>query len=133
MSLTVAGRERDLRLAITDGRLLVRLRNAIDVGAERDHRFAGAPLCDPCGGNTRDATFNFEAVLLQDSGEVFRGLEFLEAEFAEGEQHVDDLLDHLCLSFDRGEGLGFQTFEAWILRLGAQGQWPDHYRGKKSR
>ena len=49
-------------------------------------------LGHPRGRNAGDAGLDREAVLLEDAGEVLLGLEFLEAELAEAEDHVDHLL-----------------------------------------
>ena len=86
------GRAFDQRVAIGDAGLLRGLRDAVDVGAERDDRLAAAPGGHPGGGDAGDAALDREALLLEDAGEVLRGLELLEAEFAEAEHHVVHLL-----------------------------------------
>ena len=53
--LAVTGRAFDHRIVIRDARLLRRLRNAVDVGAERDHRLARSPRRDERGRNAGDA------------------------------------------------------------------------------
>ena len=66
--------------------LLIGAGNAVEIGDESDDGFgAGGPLRpsgDPGGGDTGDAAFDFEAVLFEDGGEVFRGFDFLETAFA---------------------------------------------------
>ena len=55
-----------------------------------------APGRHPRGRNPGDAALDLEAFLLQDSGEIFRRLEFLESELAETEDAVHH---HLRLLF----------------------------------
>ena len=60
----------------------------------------------------RPATFrsNGEAVLLEDVGDVLRGLEFLERELAEAEDRVVHLLREL--------GAGLDAFDGALLQFG---------------
>src|SRR5204863_643792 len=83
VALAVPGCAVDDRIVKCDARLLRRLRDAVDVGAERDDRLARSPPRRPCRRNAGDAALNLEAVLLEDPGEVFRRLELLEAELGE--------------------------------------------------
>src|SRR5947209_4367834 len=96
MTLAVAWRALDDRIVIRDTRLLRRLRNAVDVRADRDHRLATAPRRHPRRGDAGDAAFDLESVLFEDAREVFRRLDLLEAELAEAEHLIDDLLRELA-------------------------------------
>src|SRR5678815_4713023 len=91
----VPRRSLDVRLLVADAGLVPRLRDAVDVGAERDHRLARSPFRDERSGNPRDASLNLEAVLLEQAGQVFGRLDLLHAELTEGEDLVDHLLDRL--------------------------------------
>ena len=66
----VTGRAFDHRIVVGDARLLRRLRDAVDVGAERDHRLARSPRRHQRGRNAGDALLHGEAVLLEDVGQV---------------------------------------------------------------
>ena len=81
--------------AIGHARLLRRLRDAVDVGAERDDRLAAAPGGHPGGRDAGDAALHLEAVLLEHAGEVPRGLDLLHAQLPEAEHRVHHLLRHL--------------------------------------
>ncbi len=100
VAFAVARRPFDERLPISDARLLRGFREAIDVAAERDHRMSGAPPRHPCGRNAGDAALDREAVVFEQSGEIFRRLEFLIGKFAETENGVIDQLRQLapCLN-----------------------------------
>ena len=107
--LPVAGGALDQRLVVGDARFLGRLRDAVDVAAERDHRRAGAPARHPGRGNPRDPLLDLEAVVAEDAGDVAGGLDLLEAEFAEAEDGVHHHLGQLGalggpLVGDRAEG-----------------------------
>src|SRR5205085_3034270 len=80
------------RVMVADARLLRRLRNVVDIGAERDHWLARAPGGGPRRGDAGDPARHLEAVLLEDASEVVARLDFLEAWFAEAEYHVHHLL-----------------------------------------
>src|ERR1700741_293996 len=79
----------DQRIVIRNAGFLRGLWNAIDVRAECDDGLASAPRSDPRGGNAGDALLDLEALFFENAGEVLRGLNFLKAEFAEAENHVD--------------------------------------------
>ena len=113
----VAGRALNERVLVADARLVAGLRDAVDVGAERDHRFAGAPSGDECGRNSGDAALDLEAVLLEDAGEVFRRLDFLHPELAVREDLIDHLLDHLRSRVDLLRGFGLERVELCRARV----------------
>src|SRR5438874_1780389 len=80
-----AARALDQRLAPGDAGYLRRFRQAVDVGAERDHWPARTPARNPAGRQARDVALDREAILLQHIGEILRGLDFLIGELAVGE------------------------------------------------
>ena len=110
----VGGRARDHPCATGDAGLLARLRDPVDVGAERDDRRAAAPFRDPRGGDTGDAAFDLEAVLLEDAREVLRRLDLLHPELAEGEDLIDHLLGHLGLGINGGGEVGLEAVGAGV-------------------
>ena len=81
----VARRAFDDRIVIRDAGLLRRLRNAVDVRAQRDHRLARSPGRHERGRDAGDALLDGEAVLPQDVDQVRLRLDLLEAELAEAE------------------------------------------------
>src|SRR6185436_3638196 len=116
VAFAVSGRAFDHRLVPRDRRLLRRLRDAVDVRAERDHGLARSPRRHERGGNAGDAFLHREAVLLEDVDQVAVGLEFLEAELAVAEDLVDHLLRELRAAFDVGDRFLLQRVE---LRVAA--------------
>ena len=106
VAFAMAGRAFDHGLVPADAGLLGCLRNVVDIGAEGDDGLAGAPGGDPGGGDAGDAALDFEAFLLEDAGEVFGGLEFLEAEFAEAEDAIDHDLRLLLHGIDLAGKVG---------------------------
>ncbi len=115
VALTVPRRAFDDRIVICHARLLRGLRDAVDVGAQRDHRLARPPCGDPRRGNAAKATLHLEAEFLELAGEIARGLQFLEPQLAEAEDRVDHLLrelGHLVDAFDR---LGLLRIEFGVL------------------
>ena len=111
MAFAMARSALDHRRPPGDARLLRGLGNAVYVAAQCDHRTPGAvgPACDPSGRQARSAPLDREAVLLEQVGEVARGLDLLEAELAEAEDHVVDLLSELRARFDAGDGAALQA------------------------
>ena len=107
VALAVAGRAGNEGGAIGHAGLLGRLWNPVDVGTERDHRFARSPACHPRRRNPRNSALDAEAMALEDAGQVPGGLHFLEAELAEAEEAVHDLLDlrGACLDVRERQGL----------------------------
>ena len=102
------GRAFDDRIVIGDAGLLRRLRNAVDVRAERDHRLAGCPRSRPTRSECRDCPRctlkpNFSSC----AGEVLRGLDFLHAQLAEAEHRVHHLLRELGHLVDALDGFLF--------------------------
>ena len=55
-----------------------------------------------------------KAVLAEDSGQVLRRLEFLEAQLAKAEDLVDHLLRHHAHALDVGHCVAFETLDASI-------------------
>ena len=79
VAFAVARRAFDDRIVIRHAGLLRRLRNAVDVGAQRDHGLARSPCGHPRRGNARLAARDREAVLFEDTGQVLRRFNLLEA------------------------------------------------------
>ena len=92
VAFAVPRRALDERIVIRHARLLRALRDAVDVGPERNHRTSRAPLRDPGGWNAGHAILNDEAVVAQQLAEIALRLDFLEADLAEAEDHVVHLL-----------------------------------------
>ena len=103
---TVAGRALDHRLVPPDAGLLRSLRDIVDVGAERDHGLPGAPRRHPRRRNAGDAALDFEALLLENAGEVLRSLVLLESELAEAEDAIDHHLRLLLHAVDLAGEVG---------------------------
>ena len=103
VAFAVAGRALDDGLVPGDAGLLRSLRDIVDVRTQRDHRLAFAPGGQPGGRNAGDAALDLEAFLLQNSGEILGGFEFLEAQLAEAEDAVDH---HLRLLLHAVDGAG---------------------------
>ena len=100
MALAVSRRAIDQRFVTSDARFLRSLGDAVDVGAERDHRLARSPGRHPGRRNARDAAFDREAFLLEDLGQILRGLELLKPQLREAEDHVIHDLASLLHRFD---------------------------------
>src|SRR5207253_2869026 len=100
MTLAVAGGAFDDWIVIGDARLLRRLRDPVDVGADGDYRFARAPGGHPGGRNRRNASLDRESVLLEDAGEILRGFHLLKTELPEAEHLIDHLLRELAHAVD---------------------------------
>ena len=87
----------DDRIVIGDAGLLRRLRDAVDVGAERDDRLARAPARHPRGRNAGQILLHGKAVFPENPGDVLRRLELLKPELAEAEDlivHPRDVFAH---------------------------------------
>ena len=69
VAFAVAGRAIDQGIMVGDAGFLRGLRDAVDVGAERDDRLARTSFCDPCRRDSRHAVFHPEALLLEDARE----------------------------------------------------------------
>ena len=111
VALTVSRSTLDQRLAIRDPRHLRRLRDAIDVAAERDHRAARSPPRDPAARDARHPQLDLESLPFEDAGDVALGFELLEPELAEAEQAVDHLLDEDAAAVDVAAHLVLETLE----------------------
>ena len=94
--------------------LLVGLRNAVDVGAQGDHRRSAAPLCHPRRRDPGHTPFNGEAVLLQHARQILRCLGFLHPEFTEREDLIDHLLCESGAPIDTPDQLGFEDVDAGV-------------------
>ena len=81
-------------------------------------------------GNAGDAALDLEAVLLEDAGEVARGLEFLKAELAETEDRVHHDLRLLLHGIDLPHGVGLHG--RFLLR-GDTGLRPGAAEGNEKR
>ena len=111
----VTRRAFDHRRVVGDTGLLRRLRDAVDVGAEREHRLPGSPARHERGRNARDALLHGEAVLFEDVDQVAVGLGLLEAQLGEAEDLVDHLLGEGLHPIDGRNGLGLQFLGASVL------------------
>src|SRR5438132_660960 len=121
----VAWRALDQRIVVRDARLLRRLRDAVDVGAERQDWLARPPACHPRGRNAGDPFLHGEAVLLQDPREVFRRFDLLEPELAEAEHLIDHLLRELARAVDLGSEILLVLIELRVRsRLRRSLRWP---------
>ena len=110
VTFAVSGRALDHRVVIRDAGLLRSLRDAVDIGTERDHRLAGSPGGHPGGGNPGDAALNVESLGFENSGEVLRGFEFLEAELGEAEDGVHHDLHLIAHAFHLAGEVGLHGF-----------------------
>ena len=59
-------------IVIADAGLLRRLRDIVDIGAERDHRLAFAPTGDPGGRDAGVVALDFETILFEDPAQILR-------------------------------------------------------------
>src|SRR3546814_19426799 len=87
----------DHRLAPRDAGRLARLRDAVDIAAQRDHRAVGAvrPPRGPPRRPTRDVTRDRETFLFEQGGKIPLRLMFLEAALGKAEQFLIDDFRHL--------------------------------------
>ena len=122
VAFAVPRRAFDHRIVIGHARLLRSLRDIVDIGAERDHRLAFAPGGHERGGNAGDAALDLEAFLFEDSGEIFRRLEFLKSELAETEDAVHHHLRLLLHAIDLAGEIGLHRglFLGRCIRLSEQ-------------
>src|SRR6266446_764794 len=65
---------------VADARLLRRLRDVVEVRADRDDGLARSPRRGPRGRDACVRALQLEAVLLEDAGQILRRLELLEPE-----------------------------------------------------
>ena len=114
--LAVAGRPFDQRVVTGDAGLLRRLRDAVDVGPERDDRLARSPRRHERRRDAGDPFLHREAVLLEDVDQVAVGLDLLEPELAVAEDLVDHLLRELRAALDVGDRLLLEGVELGIGR-----------------
>ena len=110
VALAVAGSTLDERVVVRDPGLLGRLRDPVDVAAQRNHGRARTPTRHPGGGDAGDPFLDLEAVVAEDAGDVAGGLDLLEAELAEAEDGIHHHLRQLgalggALVGDRAEGV----------------------------
>jgi hypothetical protein len=101
----------DQLLAVGNAGLLVCLRDAVDVAAERDDGWARAPARYPGGRHAGNAALDGEAVLLQHVSEVVRGLELLVCQLAEAEHGVVHHLRKLAPRFHAFDHARLELFE----------------------
>ena len=99
------------RVAIGDARFLRGLRDAVDVGAERDDRCARAPACDPRGRDAGDPPLDREPVRFENTGDIPLSLELLEPQLAEAEDGVDHLLGEVAPGLDVNPDLLLEVVE----------------------
>ena len=97
-------------LARDDARRLVRARQAVDVGAERDDRMARPVPCDPRRWHAGHRPLHVESFAHQHVGEVALRLDFLEPQLAIAEQLIDHLLREHAPRFDVGDDFLLQRF-----------------------
>jgi len=108
----VAGAAVHHRQPARDARVLRRLRNAVDVGAERNDRLAAAPRGDPRGRDAHEPFLHGEAGAFEHGHQVFRRFDFLKPELGV----TKELVDHLCgrhrARFDALDRIALQAFNA---------------------
>src|SRR5579859_489276 len=92
MAFTVARRSFNDRIVIGHYRLLRSSRNTVDIGDERDDRFAAPIGSNPSGGNACNALLDMKPIFSKDAGDVARRFVFLEAQFTEAKNFVHHLL-----------------------------------------
>ena len=125
VALAVPGRAFDHRRVVGDAGLLRRLRDAVDVGAERDHRLARSPRRHERGRDAGDPLLHGEAVLLEHIDEVAVRLGLLEAELGEAEDGIDHLLGEDLHRLDVSDRVGLEPLGARIiLRRGRRRRTP---------
>ncbi len=112
----------DEGIVIRDAGFLRRARDAVFLRDESDDGFSAAVRRDPRCGNSRNSLFDFEAIFLEDAGNVFRGFDFLEAEFAEAENLVDHLLRESLQLVSFIDGFVFQRVQGGRLLSASNGQ-----------
>ena len=118
VTLAVPGAALDERLAVGDSRHLRRLRDAVDVAAERDHGAPGAPARYPAAGDAGHAELDVEALRLEELRDVALGLELLESELGEAVQAVDHALYEDAAVVDAGARFFLQPLELQPLEPG---------------
>ena len=114
VSLAVSRPAFDQRVAVGDAGLLRRLRDAVDVGAERNHRLAGSPARHERGRDAGDPLFDREPVLLQEVDQIAVRLLLLKAELTVAEDLIDHLLRERRHAVDGAGHLALQTIDARI-------------------
>ena len=116
------GRALDHRLVIGDARLLRRLRDAVDVRAERDHRLARCPsVAMNAVGMPAMPSSTVKPFFFEDVDQVAVGLDLLEAELAEAEDRVDHLLrERLSSPSTSATRLGLEPLGARVVLRGAR-------------
>src|SRR5712692_712596 len=111
MAFAVAGRAVNDGIVIGNAGLLRRARDAVNSGDERDGWLAASPRRHPGRGDFGNAALDAEAVLLENAGNVSRGLEFLEAELAVAVDLIHHLLGESLKLVHLGDGGLLQFIE----------------------
>src|SRR5689334_23914401 len=116
------------RRALNHGRvvwhagLLGGLRDVVDIGTERDDWFSLPPGGHERRRDARYSTLNLEAFFFEDGGEVTRGFDLLETQFAEAEDavhhHLHGLLHGVDLAHEIRLHAGCSFRRNLILRKG---------------
>jgi hypothetical protein len=96
------------RIVVRHAGLLRPRRDAVDIGAKRDHRLPRSPRRHPRRRNAGDPLFDCEPLLPQDVREVLRRLDLLKPELAEAEHGVDHLLSEVLKVVDAGSSFGLE-------------------------
>ncbi len=123
----MTGRAGNQGVAAGDAGFLGGLGDAVDVGADGDHRLAGTPGRNPRGRDAEVVLLDREAFATEQGDQVLGGFEFLEAELAEGENLVHHFLGELGPGIHVGHQLALEAIEPGIGRgwrrglLGARG------------
>lgn len=112
---TVSGSAGNQRIVVGDAGLLGRLRDAVDVGPEREHGLTRSPARHERGGNAGDPLLHREPVLPEDVDQVPIRLDFLEPELAEAEHGVHHLLREDLHAVHFGGGIGLQLLDPRIV------------------
>ena len=115
VALAVPGRAFDHRRVVRHPGFLRRLRDAVDVGAERDHRLPRPPRRHERGRDAGDALLHGEAVLLEHIDEVAVRLGLLKAELGKTEDGIDHLLGKDLHRLDVSDRVGLEALGAGII------------------
>ncbi len=116
VAFPVAGSAGYQRRVVSHAGLLRRLRQAIDIGHESDHRFPRSPRGDERRRHSGHAAGDLKPIFLEQARDVSRSLHFLKSKLGEAEDFVHHLLREGFSLVDKRARLGLQFFERRRLR-----------------
>jgi len=122
VTFAVARRAFDDGIVIRDAGFLRGAWDTVFIRDKGDDGFSAAVRRDPRCGNSRNSLFGLEAIFLEDASDVFRGFDFLEAEFAKAENLVDHLLGESLQLVSFFEGFVLQRVQGGRLLSASNGQ-----------